>query len=204
VAAPAPLDRIPHRLGNWTGEDAPVPEYVREMLSYDAATCRVYRDLGYETHAWVIYWSSRNMVKGYHHPDVCWPNRGFRMVGREVVPVRVAGGTIPLTVREFARGRDRQLILYWTQEGRRVWTEDDEQAARLAIGSHGWLGERLSGRSRPEATGRLVVLVGTPTWGDGAAIRTRTVEFTRLLAAAVYDACPWATIPPEPAGGPGL
>ena len=192
LAAPAPLDHVPYRLGPWAGEDAPIPESVREMLTFDAATYRVYRDLGYEAHAWVIYWSSRNMVKGYHHPDVCWPKKGYRMTARTVEPVRTAGGTVPVTVREFARGRDRQLILYWTQEGRRVWTEDDEHAVQIAGDSHDWLGERLFRREAPQATGRLAVLVATPTWGDGAAIRSRTLELTRLLAAAVYDACPWA------------
>jgi EpsI family protein len=203
VVTSAPLDQVPYQLGNWKGEDMPIPEYVREMLTYDTATYRVYRDLGYEAHTWVIYWSSRNMVKGYHHPDVCWPNKGFRLLEREVEPVRVGGGTIPVTLRKFAGKQDQQLILYWAQEGRRVWTEDDEQAARLAGDSHDWLGERLFRRGKAEATGRLVVLVATRTWGDGAVIRTQTLKFTRLLAAAVYDACPWAAVPPDPAAGPG-
>jgi EpsI family protein len=200
----APIDQVPYRLGNWKGKDLPIPDYVREMLTFDAATSRVYIDpQGYEVHAWVIYWSSRNMVKGYHHPDVCWPNKGFRMVAHEIEPVRVGDGTIPVTVRVFARGKERQqLILYWTQEGRKVWTEDDERVAQLAGDSHDWLGERLFRRGRPEAAGRLVVLIGTQTWGDGTVIRTETLKFTRLLAAAVYDTCPWAAVAPEPAIGP--
>jgi EpsI family protein len=165
------------------------------MLTYDAALHRVYRDLGYEVHVWVLFWSSRNMVKGYHHPDVCWPNRGFRLTRREVVPVAAGGGTLPVTVREFARGSDQQLILYWTQEGRRVWSEDDEQQVQAAGDSHDWLGERLFRREPPAATGRLVVLVGTPVWGDGATIRNQTLDLTARIAAELYRVCPWAAPP---------
>ena len=166
------------------------------MLTSDAMIHRVYRDLGYEIHVWVIYWSSRNMVKGYHHPDVCWPNRGFRAVSRDVIPVAAGGGTLPVTVREFTRGSDRQLILYWTQEGRRVWSAEDELSVQTAGDSHDWLGERLFQRNQAAATGRIVVLIGTAVWGDNSAIRTQTLDFTTRLADEVYRVCPWAA-PPE-------
>jgi hypothetical protein len=152
--------------------------------------------LGYRANVWVIFWSSQSMVKGYHHPDVCWPNKGFRMLKRDVTPADLRGCTVPVTSREFERSekghKDRQLILYWTQEGRRVWTEEDERAVQAGGDSHGWLGERLFRRTPTDATGRLVVLIGTETWGDGAANRARTLEFAKLVADAVYDVCPWA------------
>src|SRR5262249_32378488 len=67
VSATAPLEQIPHTLGRWEGTDLPVPPEIAEMLTPDAVLRRAYRDLGYEVHVWVVYWSSRNMVKGYHH-----------------------------------------------------------------------------------------------------------------------------------------
>jgi EpsI family protein len=192
LIAAAPLDQIPYRVGRWEGADEPVPEEVAAMLTPDAVVRRVYRDFGYEIHVWVIYWSSRNMVKGYHHPDVCWPNRGFRMLNRDVVPVAAGGGTVPVTIREFSRGPDRQLIIYWTQEGRRVWSAEDERRVQTAGDSHDWLGERLFRREPAPASGRLVVLIGTPVWGDGSVIRTQTLEFASNLADEVYRLCPWA------------
>jgi EpsI family protein len=201
VVAAAPIETIPHRLGRWEGTDVPVPDEIRAMLTPDAIVHRQYRDLGYEVTVWVIYWSSRNMVKGYHHPDVCWRNRGFRQVSRDLVPVAAGGGSVPVTVREFARGPDqpssRQLILYWTQEGRRVWSEEDERRVQAAGDSHDWLGERLFRRDRVAATGRIVVLIGTPVWDDGSAIRGQTLDFAGRLADEVYRACPWAA-PPGP------
>ena len=194
MVATAPLADIPTQLGPWKGEDVPVPNYVTEMLTYDAVLHRHYAGpLGYRATVWVIFWSSRGMVKGYHHPDVCWPNKGFRMLKRDVLPCELRGCSVPVTAREFEKDKgDRQLILYWTQEGRRVWTEDDERAVSSGGDSHGWLGERLFRAAPPAATGRLVVLIGTETWGDGAAVRDRAVDFAKRVADAVYDVCPWA------------
>jgi EpsI family protein len=199
LVAAAPLDQIPHRIGAWEGTDVPVAHEVAEMLTPDAISHRAYRDrgLGYEIHAWVMFWSSRNMVKGYHHPDVCWPNRGYRLARRDVTPLEAGGGVLPVTAREFTRAGERQLILYWTQEGRRVWSEDDERRVQATGDSHDWLGERLFRRAPPAATGRLVVLLGTPVWGDGTTIRKQTLDFAAQLAGEVYRVCPWAAPPTE-------
>jgi EpsI family protein len=201
LVAAAPIDQIPQSLGSWKGADRPVPDEVRDMLTADAIIHRDYRDLGYEVTVWVIYWSSRNMVKGYHHPDVCWRNRGFRQESRDLVPIAAGGGTIPVTVREFARAPEsratRQLILYWTQEGKRIWSEEDERRVQAAGDSHDWLGERLFRREPPAATGRLVVLIGTLVWDDGKTIRAQTLDFAARLAEELYRACPWAAPPGE-------
>jgi EpsI family protein len=197
LVAAAPLDEIPRRVGQWDGTDVPVPAEITEILTPDAVSHRLYRDraLGYEVHAWVVFWSSRNMVKGYHHPDVCWPNRGFRLARRDVTAVPAGGGTLPVTAREFTRDASRQLILYWTQEGRRVWSEEDERRVQATGDSHDWLGERLFRRDPPAATGRLVVLLGTSVWGDGETIRGQTLDLARQLAEEVYRVCPWAAPP---------
>ncbi len=190
--AATPLETIPLKLGFWEGSEERVPDEIRGVLDPDAIVRRIYRDLGYEAHVWVISWSSRHMVKGYHHPDVCWPNRGFQLESRSVEPLDLASGVqLPVTAREFSHGKERQLVLYWTQEGSRVWTEEDEKKAQRDAFSHLFLFERLWTKP-PTPTGRLVVLVGTSTWGDGAIVRERMVELTRLLADEVYRVCPWA------------
>jgi EpsI family protein len=201
IVAAAPIEDVPLRVGRWNGADIPVPDEVRELLTADAILHREYRDLGYDITVWVIYWSSRNMVKGYHHPDVCWRNRGYRQESRDLIPIAAGGGTIPVTVREFDRASEshagRQLILYWTQEGKRVWSEEDERRVQAAGDSHDWLGERLFRREPVAATGRLVVLIGTPIWDDGRSIRAQTLDFASRFAEEVYRTCPWAA-PPGP------
>jgi hypothetical protein len=181
----------------------PVPEEVRELLTPDAIWHRVYRDgaLGYEVQAWVIFWTSRNMVKGYHHPDVCWPNRGFAMTERRIEAVSTPGGrTVPLTYREFVRDKDRQVVVYWTQEGRRIWTEADERDALSPVFPLKWIGRRLDRPDPTETDDRIVVLVGMTTW-DGARFgRGELLDLTGKLADEVYRACPWAD--PGPGKGP--
>ena len=196
LIAAAPIDQIPQRIGRWKGTDLPVPDEIKEVLTADAILHREYRELGYEVTVWIMYWSSRNMVKGYHHPDVCWKNRGFRQESRDLIPISTGGGTVPITVREFSResgGRShRQLILYWTQEGRASGRRRTKRV-QAAGDSHDWLGERLFRREPPALTGRIVVLIGTPTWADGKAIREQTLDFSAKLADEVYRVCPGRT-----------
>ena len=189
---PPQLESIPLKLGPWIGTDLPVPDDVAQALTADEILHRLYSHFGYEAQVWVMYWSSRQMMRGYHHPDICWPNRGFQQQSRDVVEVQLAnGGRLPITVREFARGTQRQLVLYWTQEGRRVWTEEDERRAEYEAFSHEILLERLVNPSKPPG-GRLTVLIGTQTWGDGMEVKARTLELSGRVADELYRLCPWA------------
>ncbi len=133
-------------------------------------------------------------MKGYHHPDLCWGNKGYRVTAKRTEDVQPPGcGVIPATAREFLRGeRDTQFVLYWTQEGNRIWTDSDERAAQAETGfltRPDWLGDAFEGKPA-QPTGRLVVLVGTESAAPLA--RAEALRFTRELAAEVYRLCPWA------------
>ena len=181
----------------------PVPDEVREMLTADAILHRQYRDIGYEITVWVIYWSSRNMVKGYHHPDVCWRNRGFRQDSRDLVPISAGGGTIPVTVREFARESEilRRRPGSSSCTGRRRGSASGRRRTNSRVqaagDSHDWLGERLSAAKPVAATGRLVVLIGTPVWDDGQVIRTPNA---RLRDPSSQTRCTGPVPGPHPPG----
>jgi EpsI family protein len=195
----AALDQISDHIGDWRGEDRPVPEKVRELLTYDAVLRRTYRNrVGQEVEVWVIFWTTRNAVKGYHHPDVCFPNRGWHCTdgGNRAVELD-ADTTVPVTIRRYEREGSKQLVTYWTQEGRRVWTSDDEKAVQMAGDSHRWIGDRLTLRGRYEGSARLAVLLGTDLWGGYA--EKALAEFTEGFAAELYRACPWARPEPPPA-----
>jgi EpsI family protein len=198
-SAPEPdLTAIPTRFGEWTaGPDRPFDPDVAHTLGTDTGLYRVYTRLGYEAHVWVMHWRSANGVRDYHHPDLCWPNRGFAPTERRVESVVTPGGrTVPLTYREFARGKDRQIVIYWTQEGRRIWTEADERDAISPVFPLKWIVRRLDRPGRDECDDRLAVLVGMDTW-DGAKFgRAELLELMRKLAGAVFQTCPWAE-PPE-------
>jgi EpsI family protein len=162
------------------------------MLTYDRSLRRVYRNtVGQEVEVWVLFWSTRNAVKGYHHPDVCFPKRGWTTTDGGVRPIELPGVTLPVTVRRFELNADRRLVCYWTQEGRRVWTREDERMVQAAGDSHHWIGDRLTLRGRYESSARLAVLIGTDLWGNYA--EKALDDFCRDFAAELYRACPWAT-----------
>lgn len=197
VAASAPLEQLPRTIENWKSRDVPILKEVTDLLTYDNVVCREYcNDFGDRVNVWVIFWSSQKMVKGYHHPDICLVNRGFGVRERDRTLLTVPhGGDISVTIREFANQQnviDRRLVLYWTQEGRRVWTDQDEESARLTGDSHSWLAERLFGSAEDREDSRIVVLIDTPFAGDGKRVRKETLDFAAHLADEIYQLCPWA------------
>ena len=195
VVADAPLDQVAMTLGGWQGEDRPVPDVVNELLTPDRILHRWYvNNVGREASVWVMYWGSGSAMKGYHHPDVCWRNKGYDAAERWAEPIPVAGGTLPATAREFRQERERMVVLYWTQEGRRVWTDSDERAAEsdmLSSSWHGhrWVGDLLGARRAPPGA-RLTAVVVVPDAGPSA--RREATALTRLVANDVYRVCPWA------------
>jgi len=209
LEAKAPFDEIPITLGegttSWRGKVLEVPEYVKEMLGYDQALFREYENnTGQRVYVWAIFWSTADMIKGYHHPDVCWSTKGFISTAKRIETIQPArGGKIPATVREFYRdipggkAKEFQYVLYWAQEGPRVWDDLDERkaiAGGFFFDPNKWFGDH----SRDEAVasnGRLVVLVCTP--GTDPASQKDTLKLTRLFADELYQVCPWAG-PPHP------
>jgi EpsI family protein len=190
----APLEAIPHRIGSWRSpeEDQPIEESVREMLTFDRALRRTYHDPnGYSIEVWVLFWTTRNAIKGYHHPDICFPSRGWKRADSDAVPVTLAdGGTFQLSTRRFELDGQKQLVAYWTQEGRRVWTPEDERAAQLAGDSHRWIGDRLTLRGKYESTAKLTVLMGADLWHES--VEKKMTDFCRDFATELYRVCPWA------------
>jgi hypothetical protein len=117
------------------------------------------------------------------------------------------GGTIPGTARDFVREhqfhsendnktiavKENQYILYWTQEGNRVWNDNDEQNATAG----GFFFETAFQRKAESvaSTGRLVVLIGTTS--KNSFQKEETLKLAKLIADQLYIICPWAG-PPQP------
>ncbi|MBA2225878.1 MAG: exosortase C-terminal domain/associated protein EpsI [Thermogemmata sp.] len=193
VQAEAPLEQLPLHFADFTGQDLPIPEPIREMLTPDQILHRAYCDsLGHTWEVWIIFWSSPAMVKGYHHPDICWPNRGFTCLDRRPISLPLPSGQLTVTERLFARDTQRYMIWYWTQEGQQVWSEADERRVQLLGNSHEWVLERLWYQRQSQVRGRLSVWVGTPLWGQRPLLEAVSYEFLSQLAVHLYQLCPWA------------
>jgi EpsI family protein len=195
TVADAPLDRVGTSLGGWEGRDQPVPGVVTDLLAPDRALHRWYvNNVGREATVWAFYWGAGSAIVGYHHPDVCWRSKGYEAAEKWVELVPVPGGSVPVTAREFRQGHERMVVLYWTQEGRRVWTDTDERAAESDMLSSSWHGHKWVGDllgARTEAPGpRLTVVVVVPDAGESA--RREAAVLTGLIAGEVYRVCPWA------------
>lgn len=189
-----PLATLPPPIERWSGKAKPIDPAVTMALGCDTVVYRIYTDgIGNEAHVWIVYWSSANAVRDYHHPDICWPNRGFQLANRWMEPANSpAGRVVPVTFREFTRGSDAQIVGYWTQEGRHFWTEADEAEARSPFFPIRWLIRRANGERPGGSDDRLTVLVAMPALGTSLSTRAKTQDVMRHIMDEVYDACPWA------------
>ena len=192
--AVAPLDGIAFELPPWSGTSREVPAVVIDMLAADRQLHRVYANaVGAEAEVWVFYWGTTTAIRGYHHPDVCWGNSGYEVADRWVETVN----SVAATGREFRDGPRRQIVVTWTQEGRRVWTDADERAAEgdslgAGLGGHRWVGRLLGATA--DAGARLTVVVVVR--GSGPAARRDAATVSRLVAAELGRVCPWSVPAP--------
>lgn len=186
------FDAVPLNIGNWRGRDLETSEAVRLQLAPEQSLRRHYQtSLGQDAEAWVLYWSSTRGMRGYHHPDLCWPNHGWDFAGQERVSLTLSDGTsFPLTVRRYRQKNREQMVCYWNQEGGRIWSVEDEERLRQAD-SFGLIRERLF-RSRPPEEGRLAFLVAAELGGNRNYSARTVLSLTVELAEKVYHSCPWA------------
>jgi EpsI family protein len=201
----APLDTLARTIGAWDGEDVPIDPVVLTTLGGDNVVHRVYRNpAGQQVHVWAIHWSSASAIKDYiHHPDVCWPNQGWSVVGEDRRPVPLSPpASLSMTVRYFERGGRRQVIGYWIQDGARVWTDQEERRAVSGWPSQRWALDRLLSRAPQRRTPRLVALVGADSWGAAGYAERAVEEFAGQFATELYRICPWA-LPVADGGGAG-
>src|SRR5262245_16916776 len=197
----APLDSIATRIGAWSGEDVPIIPDLSSALASDNAIHRVYRNpAGQEIHVWVIYYSAATAVRDYvHHPDVCWPSRGWATVGTDRRPLPLPPpAALDLTVRRFERGGQRRMVGYWVQDGTAVWTEDDFRRTLAGLPTWDEIRERLIGGRPLRRTPRLSVLVGAELWENTGYAEQSVNEFARDFATELYRVCPWALPVPAP------
>ena len=189
--AAAPLDDFPMKFPNWQGETRKIPHGVTEMLNYDRAIQRVYRNnLGQEVHVWIVYWAAATAARGYHHPDVCWPSRGFKVSERKVEAIPTTNGSsIPAMTWEFQRNRDRQFVLCWTQDGNQIRSAEEDRSVVMRLNGQAWVQDLLGLNEGPNAEPRLMVLVGDPIGTPST--KRATLEFVQTMLPAIYEICPW-------------
>lgn len=187
------LTALPQELAGWTAEDKPIDAMVADTLKCDQLLHRMYTNrLGQEVAVYVLFWATSANPAHLHHPDICWPSRGFEPVASGVRPVPYANGatTLPVSVRQYARGPRSQLVFYWTQTANVLMPDGKELAE--AVSEYAWLASILRGQETLEQKARLSVLIGTDLVGPVERMESTLDGLAGSLADALYDACPWA------------
>lgn len=115
---PAALERLPRQIGNWSGQDVPLDEAVRERTGADAIVNRRYaRRNGLESA--VLYIASGVSARALvdHRPEVCFISSGWTLMSRHSLELTLADGTtLPCSVFQFSRGmldRERTTALHY-------------------------------------------------------------------------------------------
>jgi exosortase len=190
IESPAP-DGGPVR---WKArDDIPIPDELANKLTYTRGVNRVYKEpYGDTVTVFAFHWTSATAVKGYHHPDICMPSQGLVERVRSTEPVVTPGGrTVPVTYREYVPVKEDLAIAYWTQEGRRVWTDADEATVFSFRYPFLWVRDRLATRRGGDVDDRLQFWCYA-RWVTNAREKDRFLRFVGALADDVYRVCPWA------------
>lgn len=103
VKLPNPLSAFPSRIGNWTGQDVPIPANIQRIAGNDDFINRLYTDslTNNWANAYIAYCANpRNMVG--HKPEVCYVGGGWIHDSTESSEVISSSGMkIPCLIHRF-------------------------------------------------------------------------------------------------------
>jgi exosortase len=198
------LDGFPKQLpGGWLDcTDIPVAQEMHDQLHDSTSFHRIYtNDIGQRVIVWLIGWDSTSQMLGYHHPDVCLPGAGFTEKRRWMETIRLGNGVeMVLTARQMQTPSGELGVLFWNQEGGRVWSEADETNSSKLIG-HGALVQRLKDllAGKPPMKPERRIMVSMATTNTTKSGFSELTGFAKALAEAVqnHDA-ELRIVPPSP------
>ncbi len=167
-----PLRDLTYAVGNWKGQEQPLPEQIVQAVSVTDYTNRIYfQATEPPVQLYVGYYASQRAGDTMHSPKNCLPGAGWD-------PIYAGYATIPLTtarqivVNDYVIQRDqnKQLVLYWYQGRGRVIAS--EYASKF------WMVADAISRNRTD--GALVRLI-TPMNDGETKARTRLISFAQSL-----------------------
>jgi EpsI family protein len=167
-----PLRDLTYAVGNWKGQERPLPEQIVQAVSVTDYTNRVYfHPTDPPVQLYVGYYASQRAGDTMHSPKNCLPGAGWD-------PIYAGYATIPLTnarqivVNDYVIQRDqnKQLVLYWYQGRGRVIAS--EYAGKF------WMVTDAISRNRTD--GALVRLITPMNDGESKA-QTRLISFAQSL-----------------------
>lgn len=118
-----PLSSIPKTFEGWKSSDQAFPTKILENLGVDEYLMRRFSKGNDSVWLYVGYYKNQKEGAVPHSPRHCYPGSGFNPIRNEVVSIPV----IYSGVREirpnryvFAKGVEREIVIYWYQSRGRV------------------------------------------------------------------------------------
>ncbi len=100
---PVPLKNIPLEIGDWQGQEVPLPEVIKKIAGNDDYLNRFYRNdsAGQWANIYIAYTANPRTMLG-HRPQVCYPANGWEHVTTDEIVIKCAGSTeVPALVHRF-------------------------------------------------------------------------------------------------------
>ncbi len=103
IKLPVPLSAFPSQIGNWTGEDIPIPENIQRAAGNDDFLNRLYINKSTEQWANVyIAYSARPRTMSGHRPEICYVGGGWIHDSTEQSEViSPSGRKVPCLIQHF-------------------------------------------------------------------------------------------------------
>jgi len=134
------FDQVPHKLGDWQGEDLSVDEETKSTAGAVGYVSRRYVNsvTGGAVRIWLIVGHSRDIWR--HTPDICYPNQGFREVGGQLkhhMPVPGEEAAVFYTAKyskEDPTGRHVERVFWaWNHPDTDLWEAPDSARAHYGL-----------------------------------------------------------------------
>lgn len=177
------IDAIPYRLGDWAGENVPMPAGALEILHSSAVLSRSYANIrtGQQAAISIVFCGDVRDMLG-HHPPSCYPASGWRFgdVGQVAFPLVIRGSPIEANLFRFesvnAAGIARRISIvgFFALPGVGLTRDPEvvrERSARRAFSSCG--------------AGQIQVL--TDGWPEASSMRAVAEELLESLPNGTLD-----------------
>ncbi len=155
-AAVRTIEKIPLKLGEWHGRDAPLDSRVYDILETRAIINRNYVSDGHSVFLSLVYYPETKV--DFHTPEACLAGQGTQVdKSSRSEYIRYRGEKLKLDVNQLIRSHDgsNELIFYFYKAGGFVGRSYLKLRFSLALNKFG----------REEKSGSLI-RVSTPVSGD--------------------------------------
>ena len=123
----APLASFPAAIDGWQGKDQLFPTRILENLGVDEYIMRNFTKGKDSIWLYVGYYKNQKEGAVPHSPRHCYPGTGFNPIRNDVItiPVDYPGmKAIRPNRYVFARGQEREVVIYWYQSRGRVIADE--------------------------------------------------------------------------------